>query len=221
MRGSVNINKFFAGIVLPDDDENLTMKDKVVFWALCTFADWEYKNKKPNVANSVFPSFKAIAQRASCSIATVTRALKRLEEFGYIARQKRKKSNVYSLINAFDTIKKGTVRPMNTNMRRESISKNNMLRESMTSTSGTPPLNHTEQNECSQRAYNNTTVTKLLNNNNNSENFNLKEKEKEIKPEETPKVKCVSPEIKKAAALALLDNKITTEEYYNIVEEKN
>lgn len=68
------------------DDEKLTMADIAVFYAICHFARWKIDKlgKFEFKANNMFPSRKTIAKRAHCSDRTVDRALKHLEELGYI-----------------------------------------------------------------------------------------------------------------------------------------
>lgn len=78
------MNKFFVAPIL--EDEQLSMSDVMVFNAVCQFAKWktdslgnfEFK------ADNMFPSHETIAERAHCSVRTVKRSLKHLEELGYI-----------------------------------------------------------------------------------------------------------------------------------------
>ena len=85
---------------------NLSDRDFKIWAVLCSFHTWEWKEGKPTVSRpgSCFPSLKRIAERARCSIDTVSRSLKHLEAAGYIVRQHRfhdnggKDSNGYTLI---------------------------------------------------------------------------------------------------------------------------
>lgn len=63
------------------EDERLSLSEKGVYTALCTFASVQ--------GRSCFPSIAAIAKRAGCSERTVQRALTRLCEVGYITVRKR------------------------------------------------------------------------------------------------------------------------------------
>ena len=77
---------YFTAILL--EDESLTSTELLVWYTLCSFAKWQYsgfyQKRKPKVADNVFPSYEAIAERAHLNRATVARALKHLQELGYI-----------------------------------------------------------------------------------------------------------------------------------------
>ena len=93
------------GYVPVIDEPGLAALDWAVWAALCTFCEWERAKGKPikSKAGSCFPSDKAIAKRAHCSVATVKRCVRRLEELGYVSRTERhgdkgeQRSNDYTL----------------------------------------------------------------------------------------------------------------------------
>ena len=70
--------------VIVIDDERLTSTERLVWYTLCTFARWKFQDKEPILADNVFPSQETIAQRAGIHVATVKRALKHLQELGYV-----------------------------------------------------------------------------------------------------------------------------------------
>ena len=85
---------------------NVSDRDFKVWAVLCSFHEWEWKDGKPTVSKpgSCFPSLRAIAERAHCSVDTVSRSLKHLEALGYVVRIHRfhddggKAANEYRLI---------------------------------------------------------------------------------------------------------------------------
>ena len=56
----------------------------MVWYTLCSFAKWKYQGKEPRLADNVFPSQDTIAQRAHLSRSAVCKAIKHLQELGYI-----------------------------------------------------------------------------------------------------------------------------------------
>ena len=75
-------------------DRKLTqMPELTVYLALCGFADNETKES--------YPSIKRIAEIALCSERSVSRALKKLEEVGYIEVRKRKDSRGFTTSNQY------------------------------------------------------------------------------------------------------------------------
>lgn len=75
--------KMYATVIVIDD-ERLTSTERLVWYTLCTFARWKYQGREPTLADNVFPSQDTIAQRAGISRMSVSRAVKRLQELGYI-----------------------------------------------------------------------------------------------------------------------------------------
>ena len=73
----------YATVIVIDDDR-LTSTERLVWYTLCTFARWKYQGREPILADNVFPSQETIAQRAGLHISSVKRALKHLQELGYI-----------------------------------------------------------------------------------------------------------------------------------------
>ena len=80
--GLYHIEMYATVIVI--DDERLTSTERLVWYTLCTFARWKYQGREPILADNVFPSQETIAQRAGIHVATVKRALKHLQELGYV-----------------------------------------------------------------------------------------------------------------------------------------
>ena len=80
--GLYHIEMYATVIVI--DDERLTSTERLVWYTLCTFAHWKYQGREPILADNVFPSYETIAQRAGVHRASVARALKHLQELGYI-----------------------------------------------------------------------------------------------------------------------------------------
>lgn len=66
------------------DDERLTSTERLVWYTLCTFAHWKYQGREPVLADNVFPSYEMIGKRAGLSERSAIRAVKRLQELGYI-----------------------------------------------------------------------------------------------------------------------------------------
>ena len=73
----------YATVIVIDDDR-LTSTERLVWYTLCTFARWKYQGREPILADNVFPSQDTIAQRAGLGRSTVIRALKHLQELGYV-----------------------------------------------------------------------------------------------------------------------------------------
>jgi hypothetical protein len=79
------------------DDERLGVHELLVYHVLCRHANAD--RSKP-----VFPSQETIAEKARCSTRTVIRALKKLEEFGYIRTDRvgKRASNRYFMLDLRD-----------------------------------------------------------------------------------------------------------------------
>lgn len=73
---------YFTAIFI--DDEKLSSTELLVWYTLCSFARWKYEGKQPRKADNVFPSQDTIAERAHLSSRAVQKALKHLQELGYI-----------------------------------------------------------------------------------------------------------------------------------------
>ena len=90
------MNKFMMLPLEMLEDSRLRPLDIVVYAALDSFAD---------SAGEAWPSLRAIAERASkVSSATIKRALSRLENAGYIARQRRYKPESKEFDNTLYTL---------------------------------------------------------------------------------------------------------------------
>jgi len=84
----------------------LTPADLAVWFALCSFAKWEYIKGKPTRTKegSCFPTDRAIAERAHCGERSVRNSIKKLESLGHVIRTPRhgkngeQRSNDYVLI---------------------------------------------------------------------------------------------------------------------------
>lgn len=75
------------------EDESLSMTQKMVYIALCYFADYETGELKAHR--------KTVAKIASCNVRTLDRALLELEKSGYIAVEKRTSTGKYRLSNIY------------------------------------------------------------------------------------------------------------------------
>jgi len=83
----------------------LTPTDLAVWVALCSFAQWKYVKGSPTKTKdgSCFPTDRAIAERAHCSIRSVKRSIKTLESLVLVVRAPRhgedgeQRSNDYTL----------------------------------------------------------------------------------------------------------------------------
>ena len=73
----------YATVIVIDDDR-LTSTERLVWYTLCTFARWKYQGREPILADNVFPSHETIAQRAGLKRNAVIKALKHLQELGYV-----------------------------------------------------------------------------------------------------------------------------------------
>lgn len=73
---------YFKAVII--EAEELSSKDILVWYTLCSFAKWKYSRGQPVIGYSVFPSYEAIAARSKIGRMTVARALKKLKELGYI-----------------------------------------------------------------------------------------------------------------------------------------
>ena len=73
----------YATVIVIDDDR-LTSTERLVWYTLCTFARWKYQGREPILADNVFPSYETIAQRAGLGRTATAKALKHLQELGYI-----------------------------------------------------------------------------------------------------------------------------------------
>ena len=73
---------YFTAILIEDD--KLSSTELLVWYTLCSFARWKYQGKQPKLADNVFPSIETIAQRAHISRPTVHKALKHLQDLGYV-----------------------------------------------------------------------------------------------------------------------------------------
>ena len=62
----------------------LTGAERLVWYTLCTFARWKFQDKVPTLADNIFPSQETIAQRAGLKRNAVYKAVKKLQELGYI-----------------------------------------------------------------------------------------------------------------------------------------
>ena len=84
------------------DDERRTYNATLVWGAICSFAKWRVYGKDhiELVEGSCVPSLSEIAGRAHCSVATVKKGIRQLENMGYITIVKRSGStNEYILSN--------------------------------------------------------------------------------------------------------------------------
>lgn len=83
-------------IIIPDSlawYDGITFTDAIIYGVLYQFAKM-YRNKKDSmIGKGTLANNETIAQRANCSVATVKRALARLEELGIISTSKNKKSH--------------------------------------------------------------------------------------------------------------------------------
>lgn len=90
----------FKFVIVPRslvEDAALTHRDKVVYMALCLYAD--------NTTKQAYPSTLTIANKAGTSRSGVFRSLRALEAGGYIKRENRsngaaaKLTNIYYLLD--------------------------------------------------------------------------------------------------------------------------
>ena len=75
------------------EDESLTAAHKMVYVALCYFADYE--------TGELTAHRKTIADIASCDVRTVDRALQKLENQGYVDIERRQSTGKYRLANIY------------------------------------------------------------------------------------------------------------------------
>ena len=73
---------YFTAILIEDD--KLSSTELLVWYTLCSFARWKYQGKQPKLADNIFPSYETIAERAHLARSTTAKALKHLQELGYI-----------------------------------------------------------------------------------------------------------------------------------------
>ena len=87
-------------IVPPINHKDLTAMDLLVWFALCSFARWEWDEgaKKP-IKGTCNPGRGTLAKRALCTVRTVTKSLKDLEELGFIKRTRTMAGNRWGVNN--------------------------------------------------------------------------------------------------------------------------
>ena len=80
------------GKLVPIDEANISGTAWAVWAALATFAKWETDHGQPiqSLSGSCIPTMETLAKRAHLDRRTVFRALKELEEAGYVRRQERR-----------------------------------------------------------------------------------------------------------------------------------
>ena len=92
MKSATKANAHSEGVtysVVPNiAHPELTAMDLLVWGALCSFARWEWDGEKKPTRGTCNPGRGALARRALCTVRTVSKAIKDLEELGFISRKR-------------------------------------------------------------------------------------------------------------------------------------
>jgi len=84
-------NKFYIGIVSVLENEQLTVYDRAVWTALCTFAEWNDDKTR----GQCYPGLQSISLRSGCSKSTTCKSIKKLVVLGLVKRKVRPANGGY------------------------------------------------------------------------------------------------------------------------------